>query len=241
MISNIFHVLLYQPLFNILIWLYNCFPWQDFGVVVIVLTLGIRFLLYPLMTQSIRSQKRLAELQPRIKELQKKYEKDKESLSKATMELYQKEKFNPFSGCLPLLVQLPILWALYRVFWNGLNPEEMKNLYSFVADPGVINASFLGLIDLSSPNIILAFLAGFFQFIQSKMVAPKNQTSDKKDSASQMTQMMQKQMVYFLPFFTIFVLWNLPSAIGLYWITTSIFSIIQQYIIYSPKKDIQKK
>jgi YidC/Oxa1 family membrane protein insertase len=216
MISNIFHLILYQPLFNILIWLYNCFPWQDFGVVVIVLTIGIRFLLYPLMAQSIRSQKRLNELQPQIKEIQKKYEKNQEALAKATMELYQKEKFNPFSGCLPLLIQLPILFALYRVFWYGLKPDQMDNLYSFVTNPGTINASFLGLIDLSSPNIILAFLAGIFQFVQSKMVAPKNQVSDKKDPTSQMTQMMQKQMIYFLPLFTVFVLWNLPSAIGLY-------------------------
>ncbi len=168
------------------------------------------------MAQSIRSQKRLNELQPQIKEIQKKYEKNQEALAKATMELYQKEKFNPFSGCLPLLIQLPILFALYRVFWYGLKPDQMDNLYSFVTNPGTINASFLGLIDLSSPNIILAFLAGIFQFVQSKMVAPKNQVSDKKDPTSQMTQMMQKQMIYFLPLFTVFVLWNLPSAIGLY-------------------------
>ncbi|MFH1036797.1 MAG: YidC/Oxa1 family membrane protein insertase, partial [Patescibacteria group bacterium] len=104
-----------------------------------------------------------------------------------------------------------------------------------------VDPTFFGVINLSQSNIIFAVLAGICQFFQSKMMAPKtSQGSGKKDQASQISQMMQKQMIYILPLFTVFILFRLPAAIGLYWIATSIFSIIQQYIIYSPKKKVQK-
>jgi YidC/Oxa1 family membrane protein insertase len=239
MISNIFNLILYQPLFNALIFLYIYLPGHDFGVAIIILTLAIRFALYPLMAQSIRSQKILSELQPKIQEIQKKYQNDKQQQAKATMELYQQEKFNPFGGCLPLLVQLPILLALYRVFWHGFQPERLSSLYNFMPNPGTINPMFLGLINLSQPSIILAVLAGIAQFIQSKMTLPqaKSQNSS-KDQMAQVSNMMQKQMIYFLPLFTVFILWKMPSAVGVYWLATTLFSIVQQYLIY--KKPMTK-
>jgi YidC/Oxa1 family membrane protein insertase len=233
MISNIFNLILYQPLFNALIFLYAFLPGHDFGIAIIVLTLGIRLAMYPLMAQSIKSQKTLNELQPRIQEIQKQHKDDKQQQAKAMMELYQKEKFNPFGGCLPLLVQLPILLALYQVFWKGFQPEQFKFLYSFIANPGSINPMFLGLLDLSHPSIVLAFLAGIAQFFQSKMIMPqtKNQ-SQKSDQMAQFSGMMQKQMIYLMPVFTVFILWRMPAAIGIYWLTTTLFSIVQQYLIY---------
>jgi len=235
---NAFHVLLYQPLFNALIFIYQFLPGKDFGVAVIVLTIAIRILLYPLMLKSIKSQKALSELQPQIQEIQQKYKNDKEKQTKEMMALYQREKINPLGGCLPLLIQLPILLALYRVFWNGLNPESMNALYSFVPIPGEINATFLGLINLSQPSPVLAILSGIFQFVQTKMLTPKtNKKSGKGDQMAQFTNMMQKQMLYFFPLFTVFILWNLPSAIGVYWAITAIFSIFQQYLIMKPQQE----
>jgi len=228
---NAFYIILYQPLFNALVFLYQFLPGKDFGVAVIVLTIIIRVILYPLMLKSIKSQKILSELQPKIQEIQQKYKNDKEKQTKEMMGLYQKEKINPFGGCLPLLVQLPILIALYRVFWKGLEPEAMKHLYSFVFNPGQINPSFLGLMNLAEPSLVLAFLAGIFQFFQTKMLMPKNKPVQKKDQMSQFSNMMQKQMLYFFPIFTVFILWKLPSAIGLYWLITALFSILQQYLV----------
>jgi YidC/Oxa1 family membrane protein insertase len=243
MISNIFNLILYQPLFNALIFLYAFLPGHDFGIAIIILTTLIRLVLYPLMAQSIRSQKILNELQPKIQEVQKKYKDDKQQQAKAMMELYQKEKFNPFGGCLPLLVQLPILLALYRVFLQGFWQEKLNSfLYDFIPHPAVINQMFLGLIDLSRPNIVFAILAGLAQFFQSKMMMPqmKNQAKG-NDQMAQFSGMMQKQMIYLLPLFTVFILWKLPAAIGLYWLTTTLFSIIQQYLIYKkPAKEYVK-
>lgn len=228
-----FKVILYQPLFNVLVLLYEYLPGHDFGIAVIVLTILIRLVLYPLMVQSIKSQKVLSELQPKIQEIQIKYKNDKEKQARAIMELYQKEKINPFGGCLPLLIQLPILIALYQVFWQGLQPEAMEMLYSFVPHPGAIDPTFFGTINLGEASLALAVLAGITQFFQTKMITPKTSKSKKGEGQmAQFSEMMQKQMLYFFPIFTVFILWKLPAAISLYWIITTLFSIWQQYLIF---------
>lgn len=239
---NVFNTVLYQPLLNALVFLYQFLPGKDFGVAVIVLTIIIRIILYPLMLKSIKSQKMLSELQPKIQEIQQKHKNDKEKQVKEVMGFYQREKINPFGGCLPLLIQLPILIALYRVFWKGMEPEAMNYLYSFVPNPGEINPIFFGLINLAEPSLGLAFLAGISQFFQTKMLMSKtpkkpavSEQNKKSDQMAQFSQIMQKQMLYFLPIFTVFILWRLPSAIGLYWLITALFSVFQQYLILKPR------
>jgi YidC/Oxa1 family membrane protein insertase len=230
---NAFNLFLCQPLFNALVFLYKYLPGHDFGVAIIVLTVVIRLLLYPLMTQSIKSQKILNNLQPKIQEIQNKHKSDKNKQGQAMMELYKNEKINPFGGCLPLLIQLPILFALYRVFWKGLQPEQLNQLYSFVSFSGQINPDFLGIINLGEASVFLAVLAGITQFIQTKMTMPKIQKAQGgKDQMSQFSNMMQKQMLYLLPIFTVFILWKMPSAIAVYWIVTALFTIAQQYLIF---------
>jgi len=238
-----FNLILYQPLFNILVLLYVYLPVHDFGISIIILTILIRLILYPSMAKSIKSQKVIAELQPRIQEVQRKYREDKEKQAQAMIELYRKEKINPFGSLLPILIQLPILIALYQVFWKGLQPGAMTLLYSFVPNPGTINPISLGLINLGQASLVLAVFAGITQFFQSKMTMPKTPhqqkfgtgQGQKRDQMVQFSDMIQKQMLYFFPIFTVFILWRLPAAIALYWIVTSLFSILQQYLILKPQ------
>lgn len=237
LLAGIFNTVLYQPLFNVLILIYQYLPGRDFGLAVIILTVLIRLILSPLMAKSIRSQKALAELQPKIQEVQQKYKEDKERQLRETMGLYRKEKISPLGGFLPVLIQLPILIALYQVFWKGLQPGAMENLYGFVSNPGVINPLFLNIINLSQASLVLAILAGVAQFFQTKMTMVKTPSTSsgqapKKDQTSQFSEKMQKQMLYFFPVFTVFILGKLPAAIGLYWIVTTLFSIVQQYFVY---------
>lgn len=233
LLSSVFNILLYQPLFNILVLLYQYFPGQDFGLAIIILTILIKIALYPLGSQAINAQKKLAQLQPKVQELQRKYKNNREKLVQETLELYRKEKINPFSGFLPILIQIPILIALFRVFWRGLGSEQISNLYSFVPNPGQINPTFLGLLNLSEPNLILAFLAGTSQFVQSKMIAPAFQREEGQGSPKNpdFSRIIQKQMLYFFPILTVFILWKLPSAIALYWTVTSLFTIGEQYLV----------
>ncbi len=234
---NAFNVILYQPLFNALVFLYEYLPGNDFGVAIIALTLIIRIILYPLTLKSAIIQKRFSELQPKIQEIQQKYKNDKEKQAKEVMSFYQKEKVNPFGGCFPSLLQLPILIALFWVFKKGLEPEQMSFLYGFVPNPGQIDPTFFSLFNLAETSIILALFAGAFQFFQTKMLMPKQKTKPRGEGQmAQFSNLMQKQMVYFFPVFTIFILWRLPAAIGLYWSVTALFSIFQQYLIVKHHK-----
>ncbi len=225
LIVNTYNLIIYQPLFNALVLLYEVIPGRDFGVAVIALTVLVRIAFYPLSAKGMLAQKKLSELQPKIKELQEQFKKDRERQAKETMALYKQEGVNPFAGFLPLLVQLPILFALYRLFLGGLNPEQFSFLYSFVANPGTIDPSFLGILDLSQTSLILALVAGAAQFWQTRYSFMSSKRTGGKDFASR----MQKQMMYFFPFITILIVSRFPAAIGLYWIATSLFSVFQQY------------
>src|SRR3989338_3833048 len=229
-IVNFFDFFLYFPLFNFLVIIYNYVPGHDFGIAIIILTVIIRIIIYPLSVKAVASQAAMQKLQPQLRELQKKYKDDKEKQAKETLELYRREKINPFSGLFLALIQLPILIALYRVFWNGLKPEELSNLYSFVANPIHFNAMFLNVMDLSKPNLAFAILAGILQFFQTKMLMPETKKGEVK--SNDISAIMQKQMVYFFPFITVIILLKLPSALWLYWIVSGIFSIVQQYFIF---------
>ncbi len=224
---NIFYTLLHQPLLNALIFIYNIPFIRDIGLAIIVLTIIIKFIIYPLNSKAIKSQKQLSQLNPEIKKIQEQYKDDKAAQGKATMEFYQKQGINPLGGCLPMLIQLPILIALFRVFLAGFKPEQMEGLYNFVANPGLINTTFLGFIELTEPFWFIAVLAGVLQFIQVKMTSPPVPKKQKDIAAT-----MQKQMQYFFPAFTVMILFSLSSAIGLYWIATTVFTILQQKVIF---------
>ncbi|MDD2753275.1 MAG: YidC/Oxa1 family membrane protein insertase [Candidatus Portnoybacteria bacterium] len=228
-ITIAFNEVLYRPLFNGLIFLYNAIPPHDFGVAIILLTVIIRLILYPLNQKAITSQKSLGALAPQIKELQNKYSTDKVKQSQALMELYKKNNINPASGCLPLLIQLPILIALYQVFLNGLKPESLNALYSFVASPGQVDPMFLGLISLANANVALAILAGAFTFWQSKMMVRFQPPA--AGQGSDFSAALNKQMLYFMPLFTVFIAWRLPAGLTLYWVVTTLAGVIQQYFV----------
>lgn len=240
-----FNLIIYQPLFNALVLLYLYLPGRDFGIAVIVLTVLIKLALYPLAKKGIQSQRALQKLQPKIKEIRLKFKNDKEKQARAMMELYQKEKVNPFSGFLLLLIQLPILLGLFRVFWKGFGPEQVHLIYRFVPEVGPIDTAFLGIVDLAQASVVLALIVGVLQFVQAKMLSSTSYSQNEKSRGSSSAKtpdfaaMIQKQMLYFFPVFTVFILWYLPSAIALYWLTTTLFTIGQQYITL--KKELRQK
>lgn len=216
--------IIYRPLLNLLVWGYNTIPGHDIGLVIILLTLAIRFILAPFMHKSLKSQQAMNALQPKLNELREKHKDNKEAQAKATMDLYKEHKINPLSSCLPILVQLPILIALYQVFNKALH-GNLTGLYSSVFNPGTIDPTFFNLIDLSKPNIIFAVLAGLAQFWQSKMMLPKTANQDPT------AKMMSMQTMYVLPLISIAVAWRLPAGLPLYWLVTTLFAVAQQYYI----------
>ncbi|MBI2451103.1 MAG: membrane protein insertase YidC [Parcubacteria group bacterium] len=224
--SSLFNNFLFLPLFNLLIFFYDLVP--DIGVAIILLTIFVRLILYPLSQKALKSQREMTLLQPKIKEIQKNFKESKEEQSRALLNLYREHRVNPFSGFLTILIQIPVLFALLKVFRVGLDQSSLNFLYDFVKNPGQINPLFLGFIDLSQTrNIALAALAGVSQFWQSKMMLPKDQ---KTTSPGDLSNILNKQMVYVFPALIGFISLSWPAAIALYWTTFNLFAILQQYL-----------
>jgi YidC/Oxa1 family membrane protein insertase len=234
MLITLFNEALYRPLFNALVFLYNIIPGHDFGIAIILLTILIRIILFPLSQKSIKSRQALSVLQPEIKQIQKKY-KTKEEQSREMMKLYKEHKVNPFSGCLPLLIQLPVLIALYRVLINVLKPASLSVLYPFVKNPGIINPFFIGILDLSKASPILAILAGISQFFYSKITMKHSpsapQLSPKKGSMD-IQKTMGRQMLYFMPILTVVIAWSFPAGLPLYWVVSTLLGLGQEYYFF---------
>ncbi|TSC94896.1 MAG: Uncharacterized protein Athens101428_102 [Candidatus Berkelbacteria bacterium Athens1014_28] len=236
--SALFSIFVSQPILNTLVFLYNIIPGHDFGIAIILTTIILKSVLLPLSKKQIESQKKLQDLQPQIKELQEKNKNDKEKQTKELMQFYKDNKVNPFGGCLPLIVQLIFLIAIYRIIIqisasgfiiNG------QNLYSFVANPGNINHLFIGLVDLTKPNIILAVLAAAAQFWQTKMLMQKQPISPAKDGAPDFAQMMSKQMLFLGPIMTLFIGIKFAAGLALYWLVSTLFAVFQQLYIFKKK------
>ena len=219
---TLYNEIIYRPLLNLLVFFYHYIP--DIGVVIVLLTILIRLLMAPSFHRSLKSQKAMAELQPKLNAVKEKYKNDKEGQARAMMELYKEHKINPLSSCLPLLVQFPILIALYQVFSKALN-NHLTGLYSFVPKPETINPLFLHLMDLSKPSIVLGVLAGLAQFWQSKMMLPKASAGEQDAT----TKAIQMQTTYFLPIVSVVIAVKLPAGLPLYWLVTTLFAVGQQY------------
>src|SRR3989344_3655074 len=225
---ELYNTILYEPLFNAVVFLYNIIPGNDFGLAIIVLTIAIRLSFFPLSVKTIQSQRALSKINPKINENKNKFKNDSQAQSVAIMQLYKEHKVNPFFGCLPLIIQLPILIALYSAFGAGFKPENLDALYSFIGNPGFIEPISLGFLDISSKSAILAVVTGVFQFMQLKqnqaLVSP---TSGQGGGQKEM-QALNKQMLYFFPVMIIIIGWNLPAALLLSWLTTTLFSMLEQ-------------
>lgn len=238
MIGKIFQKLFYQPIFNILIFFVQILPGHDFGIAIILLTLLIRIILHPLMAISLKNQKKIAEIQPKLMEIQKKYQQNKEKQVQETLKLFQGEKINPFSTLFLTFIQLPILIALFLVlkdFGEGFSEEKLSLLYPFLSFPGKISTYFLGILDLSKPfrgisnqkvsyywpALPLIILAIFLTFFQTKNFQSRTQKEN-----------FQKTMNYFFLTLSFFILIQIPSAISLYWTISSLYSLIQQKLIF---------
>jgi len=212
---NIFDTIFYQPLLKALLFFYELQP-AGLGGAVILMTAAIKVLLFPLNKKSIDSQKALSKLQPKLKKVQKEHKDDKEKMGREVMALYKEAGINPFSSILLLVVQTPILIALYQVFRQAPGREG-------------INPFFLG-INLSEPNTILALAGAALLFVQMKITSADTPAPSGKDGGGFQAS-FQKQMQYIFPVFIFFVLIKVPSAIGVYLVVSGVLSVLEKKLI----------
>lgn len=233
--------------FNGLMYFHNLL-WQNLGLAIIALTVVIKLLLAWPSAQFIRSQKKIQALQPRLQALREKHKGDREGLARATMELYRSSKVNPFSSCLPTLIQLPILIILYQVFLGGLKidptthllqSEQLRQLYPSlraIYEQTPIETAFLPGLDLAQRGfvfgtIVLAALAAGLQYWQTRMLTVKEPPRVPGAKDESFAAATTKQMTYLAPAMTLFIVPQLPAGLGLYWVVSTLFTIGQQYLV----------
>ena len=225
--TGIFNAIFYQPLYNALVFLVNILPGASLGFAVIFLTLLVKIILFPLSHKSVSTQAKIRTLDPHIKKIREETKDNKQAEAQKIMALYQEHGVNPFSGCFLLILQLPIIFALYWVFLKGIKPDSGL-LYSFISFPHEINTIFLGLIDMHGKSIALAIIAGVTQFFQIKLSMPPTppETLGAKQSfKDELAKSMSVQMRYIMPIMIAFIAYTISSAVALYWVTSNCFSI----------------
>jgi len=228
---GIFFEILTRPLLNVLIVIYNLIP--DFGVAIILFTILIRLILFPLHQKALKSQREMAELQPKLLKVKEEFKDDKQKQAEETMKIYKDHKINPFAGIFAILIQLPIFIALFQVLRTDFAKDTLTSLYDFIPDPGVINQSLFGLVDLAKASVVIAVLAGITQFIQAKLTS--KWTPIPKTKGNNIGAMLQKNMLYFFPVLTFMIALSFPAGLSLYWTTSNVFGVIQQWYMSKPK------
>jgi len=218
---NLWNILLIQPLTTILLFFYNLLG-RNLGLAIIALTVILRILLFPLSLPAFRSAKAQRELKPKLDKLKKKYKNDRQKLSQAQLELFRQAGVNPFAGCLPQILQLLVLIALYQVFIGFLTKGEL-------------NTQFLVWnLAQRDPYLILPLLAAAAQFLLSRMMLPavseeESAVKATKKQTDDLATTMQKQNLYLFPLLTVVFGLQLPSGLMLYWFVASLLQLGQQW------------
>ena len=235
MISYIFTAVVYKPLYNGLIFLLSFIPHGDVGAAIILFTIIIKLVLFPLSHRSIRVQKQMKQLEPELQKIKEKYKDDKNEQAKQTMALYQEKDLNPLAGIFALFIQIPILIGLYQIFrGTGLPHIDPTLLYSFVHAPMQVTMQFLGFLDVSTKSIVLAVLAGATQYLQvsySLPPTPARTSAEPGSFSDELGRAMNTQSRYILPVFTFLIAWSVSGAISLYLITSNLFAIGQELYV----------
>lgn len=242
MISGIYHIIFYQPLYNFFAFLINILPFHSLGLAIIILTFVVRFILFPFSHKSIVTQRKMKQVEPELSKIKEKFKKNKKEQARQTMALYKEHGISPFSGFLFLFLQFPVFIALFMILKNGISFDPGV-LYSFVKTPEGINTIFLGFFDMSKSNYFISFLAGISQFVQIKLSMPKIQQKNTQDKSfkGQLQKSMGVQMKYIMPVFIFFIAQRFSSGMALYWTTSNVFGILHEIVVAKKSKNILQK
>lgn len=234
MFTATFNTVVYQPLYNGLIFLMSVVPWADAGVSVILFTVLVKLLLYPLSEKAIQTQVQMKAAEGELALIKERHKDDREGLARATMAFYKEKGIRPFSSLLVALIQIPIIFALYFIFYSGGLPEvNTKLLYPFVSAP-VVDMHFLGLVDITKGSLVLALLVGVSQYFQTHFAmppAPPKPTGTGTGFKDDFARTLQFQMRYFLPALVAVIAYSIAGAVSLYWITSNVFAIGQELYV----------
>ncbi|MFZ2522017.1 MAG: YidC/Oxa1 family membrane protein insertase [Minisyncoccia bacterium] len=231
----IFNLLIATPFYNGLVFLIGLLPYLDAGIIIIIFTIIVKIILLPLSIKASKSQIEMKSTEKDLQVLKEKYKENKNELNVKTMEYYKEKGINPFAGILIIIIQLPILIGLYRVFLKSGLPEINQSLlYSFVTAPTLVDMMFLGSINIAEKSLFLAIISGLTTYFQVVYATQTNLPASEGSTQNELARAMSMQMKYFFPLLMAFISYTISSAIALYIITSNIFAIFQE--IYIRKK-----
>jgi YidC/Oxa1 family membrane protein insertase len=232
-ISAFFHAAFYNPIYNALVALVAFVPGGDVGIAVILLTIVIRLILLPFSLSAARTQRAMKILEPKIKELKEKHKGDKEKEALETLTLYREAQVNPFASILTVFIQIPVLLALYWVFYyEPFSTINTTRLYALTPVPHFISLEFLGLVSVAGKSIVLAVLAGLSQFLQAHMaLSGTMKPSAGKGIQNDFQRVMGLQLKYVFPFLIGTISYTTSGAVALYFITTNLAGSLQEWYV----------
>ena len=240
----LFDALIYNPIYNTLAALVGVIPGGDVGIAIVILTLIIKIILFPLSIVAIKTQVAMREIDPELKALRKKFENDREKLARETMALLKDRKVNPFASIFLILIQLPIILGLYFVFLaegNGMG-FDVARLYPFVANPELVSFSFLGFIDLTARNIPLAIIVAVTQYVNAQLMMPINPQGEEGSLQHDLAKSMHIQMRYVFPIIMGVIAYAISAAIALYFVVSNLFQLFQElYVRYTGVRSENKE
>lgn len=231
MVSTFFHTVFYDPIYNALVALVALVPGSDVGIAVILVTVIIRLILLPFSLSAARTQRAMKVLEPKLKELKEKHKGNKEREALETLGLYREAQVNPFASILMVFIQIPVLLALYWVFYyEPFSTINVARLYSFTPVPHTVSLQFLGLISVAGKSLVLAVLAGLTQFFQAHLaLSGTMKPSDAKGIQNDFQRVMGMQLKYVFPFIIGVISYTTSGAIALYFITTNLAGSLQEW------------
>ncbi len=236
MIGSFFTTYLHNPIYNLLIFLIGVIPGGDVGVAVIAVTLVVRIVLLPVSVSAVRTQRATQVIQPELKALNERLKDKPDERAKETFALYRKYDIHPFAPLLLLIIQLPILLALYWVFRGETLPHiEVDALYSFVAIPSHISTLFLGVFTVIGKSLPLALGAGITQYFQARFAIPTPPKSEKTSMSEDFGRAMALQARFVIPFIIALVAYETSGAVALYFITTNLVTLFQEVLVRRKK------
>lgn len=228
-----FQTLLVQPIYNAFVYLAGLMPHNDAGLAIIAITILVRIVLYPIFTAQIRTQMGMAAMQPELESVKERFKDNKEALAREQLALFRKYKVNPLSTVAALAIQLTLMIALYFALFHATLPlVDTGFLYSFVSAPAHIATNFFGLLDLLTPHHVgLALLVGLTQYVAIRLTLKRSPLPQGGGDKAAMMAMQQKMMLYVMPALIAVFSFFFAGAVGLYFLTGNLVSIVQEWII----------
>ncbi len=233
MITAFFNAVFYDPIYNALVALVAFVPGGDVGIAVVLLTIIIRLILLPFSLSAARTQRAMKTLEPKLKELKEKHKGDKEKEALETLALYREAQVNPFASILMVFIQIPVLLALYWVFFNEpFSTINTARLYALTPIPDSTTLEFLGLISVAGKSLLLAVLAGATQYLQAHMALRGTmKPSGEKSMQNDFQRVMGLQLKYVFPFLIGVISYTTSGAIALYFVTTNLAGAVQELYV----------